>query len=300
MGVSKKLLAATFAIVVLSVGTARHMKATQLNPQPLHLQMTLTLLDEILNAQSAGVYVDSKGVALNRYGGTWGSSSNPSYVQFADPASGVLPENHTVCSSLITHMLSQAYQWNWKNYPFLDPLSNTVKTVSSPYPYQYAALIKQGKGFSERITQLDHVLPGDIMTRWEIGSSSRGHAFQVVSIDWTAGEAYPVGYSTSNPLLAGSTLYPVEIVDSDPSATHTNDTRLVNVNGKPTTIGGIGQGTIGVLVDANSTIIGWTWSLPSAYDQTHPSNRLSFVNSNLYWEYSTTPYETVLGRLAIP
>ena len=295
-----RLFLVSITIIALSVGMAGRLRATQLNPQPLHLQMTLLLLNEILGEQSAGVYTDAKGIEINRYGGTWGSTTNPSYIQFSDPAAGVLPENYTVCSSLLTHMLAHAYQWNWKNYPFLDPLTNKVTSVSSPYPYQYAALIKQGKGFSEQITQLDQVLPGDIMARWEIGSSSRGHVVQVVSIDFNAGETYPAGYPTSNPLLVGSTLYPVSIIDSDPTATHTIDTRLVNVNGKPTTIGGIGQGTIGVLVDANATIIGWTWSLPSAYDQTHPTHWLSFVNSNLYWAHSTTPYETVVGRLATP
>jgi hypothetical protein len=280
-------------LTVLLVAAAL-VSAASASAQPAHLQLGWTLLNQIISEQSAGVFTDSHGVELNLYGGHWGSVTDPEYIQLANPASGILPENNTECAPLVTQLLLRSYNWSWMNRAFLDPITLTIKKVQSPYPYQYVALIKQLSSFSQQIKQFNQAIPGDIVSWWKPGSTSGGHTFQIVSVNWNSLHAYPTGYTNSIPALAGSHLYPVQVLDSSADL-HTADTRELNVNGSLVHIPGIGSGYLGIVAGPNSQIIGCTWSLPNAYDQTHPTAWISFVNNNL--KYAGSGYEIVIGRL---
>ena len=116
------------------------------------------------------------------------------------------------------------------------------------------------------VTRLDQAQPGDILSWWTVGSDSNDHSMLIVAVDWQSAKAYPADHALSDPALAGTTYYEVEVVDSS-SGTHTNDSRVVSVNGVDTQIAGIGTGTIGLLVNASFEIVGYTWSLPTSnYD----------------------------------
>lgn len=260
--------------------------------QPAHLTKGLQLVDEISGAQAAGVLVDANNVPLNRYGGSWNSATNPSYIRFAALPS-VLPANNTKCAPLVTHLLKSCYNWNWSAYSFSDPILGVTKSTASPYPYQYIALLKEGKGFAARITRLDQVLPGDVLLWWNIGSADNDHAMIVVGVNLAGGKAYPSDHANANPALAGTTYYEVEVLDSS-SGVHTNDSRIVPVNGVDTQIPGVGTGTIGVLVDANFEIVGTTWSLPNSDYTTQRTGWLNGLHSRLKLQTAT---EAVIGRL---
>ena len=51
---------------------------------PAHLTRGLQLADEIQAAQAVGVFNDADHVPLNRYGGSWGSATDASFIRFAD------------------------------------------------------------------------------------------------------------------------------------------------------------------------------------------------------------------------
>ena len=59
--------------------------------QPQHLDLGLDLVQQIQNQQMNGVFTDANGTDLNRRGGSWGSSSNPVYLQFEEASQGTLP-----------------------------------------------------------------------------------------------------------------------------------------------------------------------------------------------------------------
>lgn len=261
--------------------------------QPAHLVKGLQLADEIAAAQATGVFVDAAGVPLNRYGGSWNSASDPSYIRFADLAHGVLPSNNTKCAPLVTHLLKFAYNWNWSGYSFYDPVLKITKTSASPAPYQYIALLKAGKGFAAQITRLDLARPGDLLLWWNVGSDASDHAMIIVSVDLAGGQAYPSELAVAKPELAGTTFYAVEVLDSS-SGVHTDDSRMVPVNGVDTQIAGIGTGTIGLLVNASFEIVGTTWSLPTSSFTTQKAAWLNGLHSRLKLQTTT---EAVIGRM---
>lgn len=256
-----------------------------------HLGAALQLLDEITTAQSLGIFADEDGVPLNRYGGSWNSATNASFIRFADVEGGVLPGNNTKCSPLVTHLLKEVYGRDWRQFSFFDPILQTTKSVASPTPYQYIVLTKDGKGLS-RIASLDDVLPGDLLHWWQVGSTDSDHSMIIVGVNWASAKAYPTNHALSDPTLAGTTYYEVEVVDSS-SGLHANDSRLVEINGVETHIAGIGTGTIGLLVNASKEIVGYTWSLPTSDYVTKRTGWMNGLHSRLR---RLPAYEAVISR----
>lgn len=283
---------ATLVLVVAVAATVASSVALAQNP--LHQDAAELLLEQILDCQDAGVFTDAQGTPLNRYGGSWNSNVDPSFIRFADPANGILPGNNTKCSPLVTHLLKSTYNWNWKDYTFIDPLTLTSKSSASPTPFQYVALIKQQRGFTE-IATLDTARPGDVLSWWQVGSTSSDHTMLIANIDWNSGKPYPLGYPNSNPALAGTTYFEVRVIDSS-SSTHTADTRMVDVNGTVTQIAGIGAGTIGVLVDEDYRIVGTTWSLPTSNYSTQTNTWVGSLNTRLKL---TPTWEIAIGRIVV-
>lgn len=260
--------------------------------QPQHLTKGLQLADEIGAAQDAGVFSDAGGVSLNRYGGSWNSASDPSSIRFANLPAGVLPGNNTKCAPLVTHLLKNVYNWSWNSHSFYDPILKVTKTSASPAPYQYIALLKAGKGFASQVTRLDQVLPGDMVFWWQVGTDDKDHAMIVVEVKAASAKAYPTDHANSKAAYAGTTYYEVEVLDSS-SSLHTNDSRLVPVNGVDTHIPGIGTGTIGVLVNASSEIVAVNWSLPTSDYVTQRGGWLNGLHSRLK---EVPAYEIAIGR----
>lgn len=261
--------------------------------QPAHLTKGLQLVDEVTAAQATGVFVDAANVPLNRYGGSWNSSTDASYIRFADLPNGVLPSNNTKCAPLVTHLLKHCYNWKWSNYSFYDPILKVTKSSASPAPYQYIALLNQGKGFAQKVARLDQVLPGDVLLWWQVGTDDKDHAMIVVSVNLASGKAYPSNQPNSNPAYAGTTLYEVQVLDSS-SGVHSSDSRIVPVNGIDTAIAGVGTGTIGLLVNASFEVVAASWSLPPADYGANPQDWVAGLHPRLK---PTPGYEIAIGRM---
>lgn len=280
--------------------------------EPAHLTNANALVDEIVIAQSEGVFtgfVDGATVFLNRYGGSWNSDSEPSFIRFFDEhrAANVGPyaANLTTCSPLVTHLLKQTYNWDWHQHLIPDPLNNGVLVAkSSPRSYLYVSAIKHQIGFESQITSFLQVLPGDIGARWQVGTST-GHTFIVVSVDLDSAKAYPVSSDdiSFEPYLAGSTYYEMTVLDSSASGHGVDDTRMINYNDTIGHSGGVGRGIMGVFADANGQVIGHTWSLPtSSYLRT--KNGITTINPTWLKSIKSrltkqTHTELVFGRLPV-
>jgi hypothetical protein len=249
--------------------------------QPAHLVRGQQLVDEITAAQSNGMYtgtVNGATVFLNRYGGSWADAEDPSFIRFLNVNAGVYAANLTTCAPLVTHLLKHTYDWNWNQYGIPDPLNGGAMAFkSSPRSYLYVSAIKHLVGFSQRLTKLAEVQPGDVAARWEVGTDE-GHTMIVVGVNAASAKAYPVSSTDANfiPALAGSTYTEITVLDSSSSG-HTNDTRMITYNGSTYLSGGVGEGVMGVFTNSAGEIIAHTWSLPTS-NYTKVSNGVTIVN----------------------
>lgn len=260
--------------------------------QPLHLLNGLELVEQILDVQHQGIFVDANQVEINRYGGSWNSANDPSYIQFQDLQQGILPGNNTTCSPFVTHLLKTTYNWSWYSHPFFDPIQNKIVKTSSPSSYRYVALIEQGVGFEAQIPTLDQVQPGDIMAIHYLGSTG-GHTTLVANVDWASIKAYPSEHANADPSLAGTFYVEVNVIDSS-NGHHTNDSRMVTVNGQTIETHGLGIGTMGVLIDSGFNALGYTWSLPTSDYETKKTGWLNGLHSRLHLQ---SERKMVFGRL---
>jgi hypothetical protein len=207
---------------------------------------------------AVGISSDRGGELLNQYGGSWNSSSDPSFIRLADLDRGILPGNNTKGASLVTLLLKEACSWSWWDYSFVDSKTGREARSSSPTSSRYVDLIEQGVGFDAEIKDLSLVLPGDVMAIRNRSDWS-GHTAIVESIDWASAKAYPVGSGSATSELDGAWIVPVRVLDSTRYA-HSDDTRSAATG----TTEGLGLGTMGVVMNAAYEIIGHTWSLPTA------------------------------------
>jgi hypothetical protein len=277
--------------------------------QPAHLVNGNDLVDDIVTAQAQGVFtgdVNGATVFLNRYGGSWDTAGDLSFIRFFDANRnpGPYAANYTTCAPLVTHLLKFTYGWDWKQHPIPDSLDNgSLVAKASPKSYLYVSAIKNQIGFSAQITNVLSVQPGDIGARWEVGTDE-GHTMIVVGVNTANPKAYPLSSSDVNfvPELAGTTYYELTVLDSSASG-HSNDTRMITYNGKTELSGGAGRGVMGVFVNASGNLVAHTWSLPTSnylsYDKVSKSyvvssGWLSGIKSRLKKQ---TDVELVFGRL---
>lgn len=264
--------------------------------QPLHLELGLQLVDEINATHSLGIFEDEGGVEVNRYGGSWNDEDDPSFIRFFDQGDGILPANNTECAPLVTHLMMHAYDWDWGDYPFLDPKDGFVlDTSASPNPWQYLELIEQNEGFEQKITNVRQSKPGDIISIHYLNGTS-GHTAILVDLHLEDPIAYPEAGNNLNPELAGTHFYRMTIMDSTNSP-HSNDTREFTVfddDDNPTdhVVTGAGIGDMGIFLDIAGNIIGYTWSLSPS----NPGSQgwINGMNTRLKLQ---TEREMVFGRL---
>ena len=279
--------------------------ATVALAQPAHLTKGQLLVDEIVSAQTQSVFtgdVNGTSVFLNRYGGSWDSATDASFIRFLDPATGTYAANYTTCAPLVTHLLKASYNWDWKLFGIPNPsASGALAYKASPSSYLYVSAIKNLVGFTQRSLTLAEARPGDIAARWEVGTEE-GHTMIVVGVNAASAKVYPGSSSDANfiPALAGSTFVEMTVLDSSASG-HSNDTRLITYNGSTALSGGVGEGVMGVFVNAAGEIIAHTWSLPTS-SYTKVVNGVTVINSSWLSGIKSrmklqTEVELVIGRL---
>ena len=243
-----------------------------------HQPYAVQLLNQILSHQAQGIFKDTDGTPLNRYGG---DSSTPSFIRMGSTTLGVRPMNFTKCSTFLTRLFALTYNRNWNSnaYLFYDSVQGRQVKTSSPQAYQYGLMSKQNVGFTE-VQALNLAAPGDVLSWWVEGSQSDDHTMLIKEINWASLKSYPTNQPNSNPALAGTSFVEVSVIDSS-ADTHSFDSRNLTVAGQPTHIAGLGQGVIGLLLDSSNRIIGRTWSLPTSDYYTQPNTWVKSVNARL-------------------
>ncbi|MDA7644866.1 hypothetical protein N8642_00725 [bacterium] len=255
---------------------------------PCYLDLGIKLNEQLEEMHALGIDSDSNGERLNQYGGSWNSSSDPSFIRVADLDRGILPGNNTKGASLVTLLLKEACSWSWWDYTFIDSKTGRVTRSSSPTSSRYVDLIEQGVGFDSEIKDLSRVLLGDVIAirKW---SDWSGHTVIVESIDWENAKAYPAGIGATTSELDGAWIVPVRVLDSTRYA-HSSDTRSKATE----TTDGLGLGTMGVVMNAAYEIIGHTWSLPTADLDTDSARWVSQFHSRFKPQ---TERKIVVGRI---
>ncbi len=257
-----------------------------------HLDRGLELVENLLARQTQGQFEDENQVKLNDYGGSWGQGTL--LVEVGEPAGNVLPYNLSKCGSFVTKLLNQSYNWNWSDYEFFDPNAGSLVTTASPNSHRYMELIKQQIGFDSQIFDIVDVLPGDVMVKRDVGTTT-GHVWVIKEVFFGNPMFYPANSPDSEESLVGTTYFEVDVLDCS-SGHHSNDTRMVEYNGLIHETNGAGVGTMGLLVDDQGAIMGHTWSLPSASYDSDRDSWVSQLNGKLRLFGET---ELVIGRLAL-
>ena len=181
--------------------------------------------------------------ADNAYG------SRPTLLQWRGVDGAIETRNRTVCSSLITRLLKQAYGYG----------SDDIKRwfgSASPTAVLYYQAISRGIGFKQ-IPTISLFKVGDIIAidyhrgqsaDHESPSQSTGHVMLVAGLPRRFDGA-PAG-----PLSR----YSVLVIDSSRSGHGPLDTRRQAKGGWGA--GGVGRGEIGLLVDGQGRIHSYSWS----------------------------------------
>jgi len=270
-----------------------------------HLAEGLLLSTQIADQAAQGIFTDAANIPLNQYGGSWSASAGKPKSGYSLAKPGSPARNLTTCAPLISRLLQNVYGWKWSNYSFFDPVTSTVVTTASPYPYQMVALLNAGKGFTGSTTDLDQAVAGDVLLFWRPSQPTDDHAALFIEARWDDAVSYPTGLPASVPALAGSRLVPVEILDSTGDTLHSEDSRLIErPAGTFTVTHGIGTGVIGILVAADGQILGHTWSLPTNGDPSSADAdvRNAWVinlNSRLETQTGAGARSIVFGHLAL-
>lgn len=220
-----------------------------------HLKQGRQLVDEIIIAQATGITSDADGNPVNQWLGEWQSVESPSFIQFGDIESGIAPATRTTSESLVTLLLKRAYGFAWEDHLFIDSLNGRWTRTANPSPDAYVDLITQRVGFADHIRHVGAIQSGDILAVRETRKTT-GHVAIIDQIDWDNAIAYPADIRESAFEYTDCWFVPVHVLDS----TAANQ--------------GVGERTIGILMNTRHQIVGYTWSTPESNSNRHPDQWL--------------------------
>ncbi len=193
-------------------------------------------------------------------------ASNPTYIYWAGINGATSYENRTQCSSFVTRVLKQAYQWTDADF-------HAWFGSNSPSAANYHDAIVAQNGFSV-VQKIGGIKAGDIIAvKYQSDPTSTGHAM--------IARTTATKRASTSPLVKGTFQYEIEVIDSSKSGHGASDTRLMADKTWDT---GAGIGTLRLYADNTGTITGYTWSTAK--------------NSAYYGLQSN--HHIVIGRLVLP
>jgi hypothetical protein len=168
--------------------------------------------------------------------------SHPTYVEWADPATGRPARNRSVCSSFASRLLEHSF-----GYTPADIDAWFGKHI--PQAREYHDTIAARNGFL-RIEHVTAIRPGDILAvKYPDGSHPTGHVMIAAS------SAVP--RAATSPVREDTQQYELEVIDSANSGHGPTDTR--HHRGAPWTTG-VGHGNLRLYGRPDDTIAGYSWS----------------------------------------
>ncbi len=194
--------------------------------------------------------VDNIAPADNAYG------TSPAYLTWAGVNGATAYTNRTQCSPFVTRVLKQAYNWTDQNF-------STWFNSSSPTSARYHDVIVAGT-FFVAVTDVTNIQEGDILAVKYLDGSTSGTGHMMIA----ASTATP--RTATAPLVAGTTQYAIEVIDSSNSGHGPTDTRLQEDG---TWKDGVGRGILRLYADATGAIVGYSWSTYSGSVFYEPATR---------------------------
>ncbi|MDD2723335.1 MAG: hypothetical protein PHH59_04825 [Methylovulum sp.] len=192
-------------------------------------------------------------------------ANNPTYVYWAGFNGWTTYENRTQCSSFVTRLLKQAY--NWTDSDFSQWFGST-----SPTANLYHDAIEAQNGFT-MLTNINDIQKGDILAVEynEEDATVTGHVMMADDI------AKP--RTATAPIIANTQQFELSIIDSSKTGHGPADTRMMPDN---TWDSGVGRGKLRLYADNAGTVVGYAWST---------------VKTSVFYSLQSTRH-IVIGRLA--
>ncbi len=193
--------------------------------------------------------IDGVTPATNEY------ASHPTIVTWTGVAGSGETRNRSVCSSLVAHLMMQAYGYNRADF-------KRWMHTTFPQAADFHNAIAAGNGF-DRVTTVAAIRPGDVVAiRYPPGHHPTGHVLVVA--------APPAARAATEPAMAGTTQYELRVIDSSRSGHGPLDTRHF---AKGRYHSGVGEGTMRLYVDPSGAVVAYAWSLTKASEIYTPDQR---------------------------
>lgn len=168
---------------------------------------------------------------------------SPAEVRFGPDTGQTDYFNRTKCSSFVTQMMKQGRGLSDQD---IASWFAPIRSTTSPYAHEYYRAVIQHLHYSQ-VTSIADILPGDLIAVI-YGDGSGDPSGHTAFVNVTPA---PLG-TPAKPVLAGTTQYVVQVVDST-SVLHSDDTRPSS--------GGAGRGTMRLYANSGSgELLGYAWS----------------------------------------
>lgn len=163
--------------------------------------------------------------------------------------------NRSVCSALVAHLFMQAY--GYRAADFASWLDGRFPRAAG-----FHDAIAAGRGF-DRVTRIADIRPGDVLAiKYPAGSKPTGHVLVAAS--------RPVARRATEPVVAGTEQYEIEVIDSSHTGHGPTDTRHY---AKGKFHSGVGEGLFRLYARPDGTLAGYSWSVTKASEVFRPDER---------------------------
>jgi len=182
-------------------------------------------------------------------------ASGPTVVTWSGVNGAAETRNRSVCSALVAHLLMQAYGYRAADFgSWLDG--------RFPRAAGFHDAIVAGHGF-DRVTRIADIRPGDVLAiKYPAGSKPTGHVLLAAS--------RPTPRHATEPVVAGTEQYEIEVIDSSHTGHGPTDTRHY---AKGKFHSGVGEGLFRLYAGPDGKLAGYSWSVTKASEVYRPDER---------------------------
>jgi hypothetical protein len=182
-------------------------------------------------------------------------ASRPTVVTWTGVAGATETRNRTVCSSLVAHVMMQAYGYRAADFA-------TWLGGRFPRAAGFHDAIASGHGF-DPVPRITDIRPGDVLAiKYPPGSHPTGHVLLAAS--------RPAERRATEPVVPGTKQYEISVIDSSHTGHGPTDSRHY-AKGKFHT--GVGEGLFRLYAGPDGTLVGYSWSVTKASEFYAPGDR---------------------------
>jgi hypothetical protein len=182
-------------------------------------------------------------------------ASRPTVVTWSGVNGATETRNRSVCSSLVAHVMMQAYGYRAADY---------ASWLGDRFPRaaNFHDAIVVGRGF-DPVVQVADIRPGDVLAiKYPPGSHPTGHVLIAAS--------RPAERRATEPVVAGTKQYELSVIDSSHTGHGPTDTRHY---AKGKFHNGVGEGLFRLYAGRDGAIAGYSWSVTKASEVYTPTER---------------------------